>query len=144
MIDILERDRMPALYEISDYVNNSLWDEFYSYLIKEYGVKTILEYSKCSWAPGWNIKLKRLSKTLCTLYPHEGFFKVLVVIGENEKEEFIKLLPELTKDLQDLYHKTDKGMGQCWLMIDLEDEGDRLEDIKKIVAIRRNAKRKHG
>ena len=100
MIDILERDRMPALYEISDYVNNSLWDEFYSYLIKEYGVKTILEYSKCSWAPGWNIKLKRLGKTLCTLYPHEGFFKVLVVIGENEKEEFIKLLTELTKDLQ--------------------------------------------
>lgn len=142
MFDILDGLQMPTLYDMSDYVRNPLWDKFCHYMINEYDIKPTFEYSKCSWARGWNVKFKKSGKTLCTLYPKEGFFTALVVIGKNEKERFEELLPTLTTDLQNLYYNTKEGMGQRWLMIDLEDEDKRLEDVKKMIAIRRNIRRK--
>ncbi len=142
MFDIIDGFQTPTLYDVSNYVHNPSWDKFCDYMINEYEIKPIFEYSKCSWAPGWNVKFKKSGKTLCTLYPKEGFFTVLVVIGENEKERFEELLPTLTTDLQDLYHNTKEGMGQRWLMIDLEDEDKRVEDVKNMIAIRRNTGRR--
>ena len=141
MFNILEMLQTPTLNDLSDYVRNPLWDKFCDYIIDEYKVKPIFEYSKCSWARGWNVKFKKSGKTLCTLYPKEGFFTMLVVIGQKEKEQFLDLLPILATDLQTLYHNTKEGMGQRWLMIDLEDEDDRVEDVKKIIAIRRGGRR---
>ena len=40
--------------------------------------------SACSWEQGWNVKFKKAGKTLCTLYPRELFFTVMVVVGKRE------------------------------------------------------------
>ena len=61
-------------------------------------MKPNLEFSKCSWEPGWNVKFKKSGKTLCTVYPRENYFTVIVVIGKKEKEKkkgFIGLIIQL-------------------------------------------------
>lgn len=143
MLDMMDGLQEPTLYEMSDFVRNSLWDKFCNYMIEKYNTKPKFDYSKCSWAPGWNVKFKKSGKTLCTLYPKEGFFTALVVIGKSEKEEVEELLPDLTMDLQQLYNETKEGMGQRWLMIDLEDEDIRYEDVKRIIDIRSKRKIKN-
>ena len=39
-------------------------------------------------------------------------------------------------EVQQIYEHTEEGNNQKWLMIDLEDNDKRYEDVKKIIEIR--------
>lgn len=130
----------PSAEEICAYVNNPLWMQLCNYVEENYQVKPVYEYSRCSMQQGWNVKYKKAGRTLCTLYPMEGFFIVLIVIGERERMEIELELPFFTDYLVQLYHNTKCGMGQKWLMIHVTDDLI-LEDVKHCIAIRRKSNR---
>lgn len=137
MIDILNRAYCPTLDEIAEYTHNPLFSDFCSEIREKYRCKEKIEYSSCSWEPGWNVKLKKSGKNLCTLYPREGYFTVLVVIGQAEKLTVEHLLPQCTPGIQEIYHQTAEGNGQRWLMIDLEGRDNRYLDVMRLIDIRR-------
>lgn len=137
MIDILNRAYCPTLDEIAEYTHNPLFSDFCSEIREEYRCKEKIEYSSCSWEPGWNVKLKKSGRNLCTIYPKEGYFTVLVVIGQTEKSTVEHLLPRCTPEIQEIYHQTVEGNGQKWLMIDLEDRDNRYLDVMQLIDIRR-------
>ena len=56
--------------------------------------------------PGWNIKFKKSGKTLCTIYPRELYFIVMIVVVRKEKEAVEAILPECTSRMQEIYHET--------------------------------------
>lgn len=129
---------IPTKYTMREYINNSLWEDFCQYMKNTYYVIPKFEFSKCNLEYGWNIKFKKGSKSLCTIYPREKYFCVMVVIGQKEKERFERILPSLSADIQKIYEQTKEGNGQKWLMIDLEDNDQRYEDIKRMINIRVN------
>lgn len=144
MINRLEKQYCPSLEEISEYVRNPVFSEFCSELKDRYQCMEKIEYSSCSMEPGWNVKFKKSSKSLCTIYPKESYFTVMVVIGRKEKEPAEELLPDLSPHLQQIYHQTQEGNGQRWLMIDVEDRGKLYEDIFRLIDIRKGvSKRKN-
>ena len=59
---------------------------------------------------------------MCTIYPRENYFTVLVVVGKKEKDAVKAILQEFNPILRDIYCQTKDGNGQRWLMIDLEDK----------------------
>ncbi|MDY0020268.1 MAG: DUF3788 family protein [Anaerolineae bacterium] len=130
----------PSLEALGAYVNNPLWEQLRAHVEEQYQVKPVLEYSGCSMQRGWNVKYKKAGRTLCTLYPMEGYYTALVVIGERERMETELALPSFTEYVQRLYQETKTGMGQKWLMIDVTDAAI-LEDVKHCIAIRRGSKK---
>jgi AraC family transcriptional regulator len=130
----------PSFAAISDYVNSPLFEQLCQYIEVEYQSKPVLEYSRCSMQYGWNVKYKKSGRTLCTLYPMEGYFIALIVIGNREITETELMLPSFTEYLQRLYLETRTGMGQKWLMIDVTEEAV-LEDVKDCISIRRGKKK---
>ena len=144
MIDIKDYNYCPDIDEISEYIRNSIFDDFCTEIIKGYTVQPKIEFSKCSWEFGWNIKFKKSGKTLCTIYPRENYFTVLVVIGRKEKEATEDLLINLSPVIQQIYNETKEGMGQRWLMIDLEDKDkDKYKtfiDVLKLINLRAKCK----
>jgi len=139
--DRLSRDIKPSMNTISAYVKNCLWDELCCHLETTYQVKPLIEYSICSMQKGWNVKYKKSGRSLCTLYPIDGYFIALIVIGERELEETEFILPSLTDYVQRVYNETKAGMGQKWLMLEITDNTI-LEDAKKLISIRRGRKKK--
>lgn len=129
-------NHIPTKYEMNNYINNNLWDDFCNYMKEKYNIDPKFEFSKCSFEYGWNIKFKKGSKSLCTVYPRENYFTIMVVIGQKEKDTFEKMLLSLSPDLQQIYNRTKEGNGQKWLMIDLEDDDIRYNDVKRIIDIR--------
>ena len=127
---------IPSEYEMSNYINNELWDKFCEFIRSNYNVNPKFEFSKCSLEFGWNIKFKKGSRTLCTVYPRENYFCVMIVIGKKEKEQFENILHSFCIEIQDIYKNTRECNNQKWLMIDLEDEDIKYEDVKKILNIR--------
>lgn len=137
MIDLQDKGYCPVLEELGEFVKNPLFMKFCSHLKVKYKCKEKIEFSSCCWEPGWNVKFRKSGKSLCTIYPKEGFFTVLVVIGAREKVAVEAILPECTKEVREIYKKTKLGNGQKWLMIDLEDQGEVYEDIFRLIEIRK-------
>lgn len=142
MFDRDSQECIPTLSLISQYIHNTLWDELYLYMENEFQTKPQYEFSRCSWEHGWNVKFKKGSRSICTVYPRQGFLTVMVVIGPKEKEIFEELLPTMDERIQDIYMHTKEGNHQKWLMIDLEDKNQVYEDFKTILHIRADGKMK--
>jgi len=139
MMNLQDKNIQPTLEEIDEYVRNSVFTLFCSEIKKTYQCNEKIEYSSCSWEKGWNIKFQKAGKTLCTLYPKEHYFTVMVVVGAKEKAAVEKILPECTAELQNIYEQTREGNGQRWLMIDLEDKENLYHDVLRLVQIRRDS-----
>ena len=78
---------------------------------------------------------KKRQKSLY-LYAREQYFTLLIVIGKKEAPYLEALLPHLGDAMQEIIQETAEGNGQCWLMIDVEDEGSVYQDIWKLLALR--------
>lgn len=138
MIDLQDKSTYPTLEEIGEYVRNPVFMLLCSEIKDTYQCSEKMEYSSCSLEKGWNVKLKKAGRALCTIYPRENYFTVMVVVGKKEKASVENILPECTVELQDIYHQTKEGNGQRWLMIDLENKDDLYHDVLRLIRIRRN------
>ena len=140
MIDIKAMSHTPSIEEIGAYIGLPLFDTFCQYMNTEYQAICKIEYSKDVWARGWNVKFKKAGKSLCVVYPKNGHFTVLVVVGNKEKERVENLLSRLSKEIQELYRNTKEGNGQRWLMIDVLSDGCVYRDVLQLIHIRRESK----
>ncbi|MEA4992279.1 MAG: DUF3788 domain-containing protein [Oscillibacter sp.] len=134
-------DRPPTAEEIADYINSPLWAEINCFLRENYEVQPSCHYSSCSAQPGWNVKYQKAGRSLCTLYPMDGFFIALVVIGAREQTEAELTMPLCEEYTQALFSDTAFSAGGRWLMLSVTGEGV-LEDVKRLIQIRRKLKKK--
>lgn len=125
----------PELAEIAAYIASPLWDELCAHLEERYGVLPQVEHSVCSGAPGWNVKYKKGSRALCTLYPAPGYFTALVSVGSHEAMEAELLLCTCTQEVQTLYRNTRVFNGGRWLMLEVRTP-EVLSDLEQLVALR--------
>ena len=134
-------DSAPTEEQISDYIHNALWPDINAYLCRAYGVEPFLSYSGCSAQKGWNIKYRKAGRSLCTLYPMEGYFIALVLLGEKERMEAELALRHCSAYVREVYEKAGSLNGSRWMMIDVADEAA-LADVKRLISIRRPVKEK--
>lgn len=140
MTNLQDKNIRPTLEEIADYIQNPLFLQFCSQIKTLYSCPELIEYSCCSMEKGWNIKFKKSGRALCTIYPREGYFTAMVVIGPKEKDRVEAILPDCSSALQELYQQTREGNGQRWLMIDLEDDNELYQEVLQLIKIRRQGK----
>ncbi|MDL2220763.1 DUF3788 domain-containing protein [Eubacteriales bacterium OttesenSCG-928-N14] len=133
--DKMDQSIQPDAQQVAEYVQHPLWADITNYLQQQYKAQPVFEYSRCS-VPGWNMKYTKGGRALCRLYPQEGGFIALVVIGEREKEAFLQCLPTLTPYTQQLYEEKKDKRGLFWLMMQVTD-GAILGDVKHCMALRR-------
>ena len=89
---------------------------------------------------GWNVKYKKGSRAVCTLYPEEGYFICMVSVGAKEAPEAELALNGCTAYVRQLYQDTAPFNGGRWMMMEVRD-GDVLEDVKELIGIRMRKKR---
>lgn len=90
---------------------------------------------------GWNVKHKKGGRSLCTLYPKQGYFIALIPIGAREMPEVDLLMPLCDAYTQDLYRQTKSGAGGKSLAVEVKSEAI-LRDVKELVALRATGRRK--
>ncbi|QOX63574.1 DUF3788 domain-containing protein [Anoxybacterium hadale] len=136
---LFDSSREPETQEIQSFIGGGepLYTQLRSYLEDVYNAKAKAAYSSCSAQPGWNVKYQKSGKSLCTIYPMEGFFIVLVVIGAKETAETEAgvAIGAFTPYIRELYENTPFSCGGRWLMIRVTSE-EILADVKKLIALR--------
>lgn len=66
--------QQPGSDDIAAFVNTPLWGDLDAFLQESYGVVPEVTFSGCSAQPGWNVKHRAGGRSLCVLYPMDGFF----------------------------------------------------------------------
>lgn len=128
----------PSWEQIAEYINDSLWTVFNQRIQSAYHCDPRLEYSRCSMQAGWNIKYKKSGRSLCTLYPMQGYFIALVVIGSRELTEAELLMPLCSDYVQTVFKNTKTGNGQKWLMLEVREESI-MRDVFTLINLRKPA-----
>ena len=140
--DLFDREHKPSEVQVKEYVNTPLFDELDGHLREAYKVKPKLSYSGCgmdggAWK-GWNIKYQKSGKSLCTLYPKQGYLQLLVTIGVRGVNEAELLMPMCTEYIQGIFERSEFH-GSRILGIELRDERV-LHDVKRLIEIRARTK----
>lgn len=131
----------PTFDEIVKYIQppaRDWYQELDAFINKEFGGAFKITFSKCSGKPGWNVKYKRSSKSLCTLYPEHNGFVVLVVISL-EMASLIEIMAAEFEDyILDLVHSAKPYNNTLWLMIQINNKVV-LDNVKKLMKMKFSA-----
>lgn len=125
----------PDLKEIDAYADSLLWKELRAFIEETYGAEPRLTYSRCALEPGWNVKYKKGSRALCTVYIRPGYVTVMLSIGAGDEDAAAVVLPACTAYTQALYQRTAASKMGRWLMIDVTAR-EILEDVKALLLVR--------
>lgn len=128
-------DREPSSKEIDQYVDNPLWPELRQYLKDAYGAEPRMDYSRCGLEPGWNVKFKKGSKSLATVYLRPGYATAMVSVSPKDEAAAEGVLLACTDYTRELYRGTASSKMGRWLMINLTSP-EVLEDVKALLALR--------
>jgi AraC family transcriptional regulator len=89
--DLYNDGHEPLDNQIKEYVNTPLYNDLDSYIKQKYNIQPQLFYSNCNMGKGfwngWNIKYIKGSKSLCTLYPKQGYFMALIPVNAKDYDE---------------------------------------------------------
>ncbi|MHB8061241.1 MAG: DUF3788 domain-containing protein [Ruminiclostridium sp.] len=133
--ELRNKSNRPEMGYIREIVDNKLWDELCKFIELNYSLSPLIEYSKCSMQRGWNVKYKKSAKSLCTLYPMDGHFVVLIVIGRIEQIDYEIFIGNCCEYIRNLYNSTPFSCGGRWLMIEVKEQAV-LDDIITLIRIR--------
>jgi len=133
--ELYPKATMPEMAQINEYVQIPFWRELCGWLENRYTVAPRIEHSTCACAPGWNVKYRKSSRALCTLYPHDGYFVCMVSIGAAEAPQAELLLPTCTQQVRELYQQVTPLCGARWLMIEVRSQ-DTLRDVQRLIDLR--------
>ena len=142
--ELFNKENQPSSEQIEKYVATPLWGDLANYLQQTYNVNPKIEYSGCnmdggSWK-GWNVKYKKSGKSLCTLYPKQGYFLSLITIAEKDAAEADFLIPICCDYVKDLYSRAQFGKSYG-KMLGLEVTSEEiLRDMKELMALRAKKK----
>lgn len=128
-------DRKPSMEELDQYAGNPLWPELRQYLKDTYGAEPRMDYSRCGLEPGWNVKFKKGSKALATVYLRPGYVTAMVSVAPKDESAAEGALLGCTEYTQTLYRNTASSKMGRWLMMDLTSS-EVLEDVKALLAVR--------
>lgn len=133
--DAYRVDNPPNMSEISAYIGSSLWDDQCTFIEESFHVQPLIQHSICSMAPGFNVKYKKSGRAICTLYPKQGYFDCLLVVGRKQEAAVEEVLPGFETTIVELYHQAKPLNGSRWLNISVTSQAI-LENLKELVEIR--------
>lgn len=128
-------NREPSMEELDRYADNPLWPELRQYLKAAYGAEPRMDYSRCGLEPGWNVKFRKGSKSLATVYFRPGYVTAMVSVSPKDEAGAEEVLLACTEYTRTLYQNTASSKMGRWLMMDLTFP-EILEDIKALLALR--------
>ena len=139
--ELYDANTIPSREDIESFIGGAfpLWEELTQYIEEKYQTKSRLDYSSCSAQPGWNIKYRKRGKSLCTMYPMQHHFIVLIVVGKKEESNVEREIHAgvFTSYVQQLYWNTPFSAMGRWMMIEVRDV-DTIQDIKTLLVIKQN------
>lgn len=135
---LFPKEKQPAMQEIEAYIGDKAYilKNLIFYMETAYQAKPKLSYSGCSMKPGWNLKYSKSGQALGTIYPESGLFSIFLVLSYKYEASMELLLPLLSDETRVQYQKANDYMKIGKYLLLTIDNLQKLEDYKKIIAVK--------
>lgn len=124
--------------------SKSAWEKLVGYIRFNYVMDELWTTGKSTGklsAYRDELKFRRGGKTLVTLYVRDGFFRIVVILGKDERAIFEEKQSEFSDAIRELYADTHTYHDGKWLGIDVSDT-ILIDDIIELLNIKRKPNRK--
>jgi len=135
-----DKTRKPTEEEMMNFIGEpgkEAWSELRQFIEDHYDLVSETVFYGVKY--GWTIRYRKGGKTLCSLFPENGGFTVLIVLGKEESEKALSMTQELSSRTRTLLTDTKQLHDGRWLWIRLLKTRD-ASDVKKLLQIKRRPK----
>lgn len=91
----------------------------------------------------YEYKFRRGGRTLCSLYPNQGYFGFMVIFGRAERESFAAERAAFSPEVLEVYDAATIYHDGTWVMLHVVD-ASLLPDMQRMLLLKRRPNRKRG
>lgn len=137
---LLDKNHRPSEEEIRLAAGEeayAAWNDIKQYLDRHYDFTPELIFGGANY--GWTVRYRKSGKTLCALYPEQGAFTILVILGKEEVKKVMLLAEELSEDMMTVITDTEQLHDGRWLWLRVYSVSQ-INDIKVLLKAKRKPK----
>lgn len=136
---MLDKAHQPTEEEILNTIGETAaWLNLKQYIEENYDFAPELVFYAKNY--GWTIRYRKSGKTLCSLFPEEGAFSALVVLGKKEAGKALSMSDEFGPNVRTVLENTEQLHDGRWLWIRVLSSDD-ADDVKKLLRVKRKPKK---
>lgn len=119
------------------------WTALRRFLVETYAITPALDSGGKKY--GWNLQHRAGSKPLCELYPENGSFTALVILGRAELTQALERLDSFGALVQGALVETPRFHDGCWMYIRVSDPTtcqQDVHDLQQLILLKKKPPRK--
>jgi hypothetical protein len=139
---MLDKSRPPELAEMVSIIGQpagDCWNALIRFIEVAYAITPELNFAGKNY--GWELRCRKGGRPLCDLYPENGAFTALVVLGAKEAAEALACQDTFGPSVRGCLESTPAYHDGRWLWIRVQELRD-VEDIQKLLLIKRKPAQK--
>jgi hypothetical protein len=140
---LLDKSRQPSDGEMAEATGglSDAWKSLRAFIEANYGIEPVVKFGGKKY--GWLVNYRKGGRPLCDLYPEQGAFTALVVLGKKEVEQVEASLEEFSPATGELFQNTPQFHDGRWLWLRLTDPAQ-LADVQRLLKIKRPIRKPAG
>ncbi len=119
------------------------WTALRHFLAETYGIAPVFDSGGKKY--GWNLQHRIGGRPLCEMYPENGSFTALVILGKSELEQALERLATFGSLVRKALTETPRLHDGCWMYIRVADPltcQQDAQDIQQLILIKKKPPRK--
>lgn len=119
------------------------WTALRRFLVETYDIVPVLDSGGSKY--GWNLKHRAGGRPLCEMYPENGSFTALVVLGKREMEQALERLDTFGPTVRQALVETPRFHDGCWMFIRVSDPltcQQDVQDIQQLILVKKKPPKK--
>ena len=118
------------------------WTVLRRFLVDTYDIVPIFNSGGKKY--GWNLQHRKGGRPLCEMYPENGSFTALVVLGKAELDQALERIDTFGSTVQKALMETPRYHDGCWMYICVSDTQtcqQDVQDIEQLILIKKKPPR---
>jgi hypothetical protein len=143
---LFDKSHQPTDDEMCNAIGPALsvgWMELRRFLVDTYAIEPIFNSGGKRY--GWNLQYRKGGKPLCEMYPENGSFTALVILGGKELEQALAQLDSFGLLVRQALVDTPRYHDGCWMYLRVKDAAtvdQDVNDIKRLVLLKKKPPKK--
>lgn len=130
---MMDRTNQPTDTDMTTWIGQPLaeaWTALRRFLVEMYAITPTFDSGGKRY--GWNVQHRAGSKPLCEMYPEQGSFTALVILGKAELDQAMARLDMFGPTVRRALTDSPRYHDGCWMYIRVADPATCKQDVLDI------------
>lgn len=143
---MVNKTTLPTNEEMLNWIGQPLvqeWTALRQFLAQTYAIEPIFNAGGKRY--GWNLQYRISGRPLCEMYPEQGSFTALVILGKVELDQAMQRLESFGPVVRQALSESPRYHDGCWMYIGVSDpltSQQAVQDIAELILLKRKPPKK--